>query len=303
MISHARHGGFVKLVLVVGLAASACLAGAGQAPPTVTLCGTRATPPARWEHVVWIWFENKDFRSVVGPGRAPFINRTLIPSCGLATNYHAIAHPSLPNYIAATSGLAGDALRPFASNCNAFGPCRVDAASIYGQAPSWGSYAQSMRRPCTRGFTGAYAARHNPAVYYRELADCDRHAVKLRMLASDLDADTLPAFVTITPNMCRSMHDCSVRTGDAWLRRVIRRLTASAAYQRGTMAIVVTFDEGDGGDNHVATLVLSPSTMPGTRSSARYTHYSLLRTTEEMLGLPLLGRAPQARSMRAAFNL
>ena len=51
------------------------------------------------------------------------------------------------------------------------------------------------------------------------------------------------------------------------------------------------------------TIILSPSTVSGTRSSVRFTHYSLLRTTEEMLGLPPLGRVPQARSMRTAFNL
>jgi hypothetical protein len=69
------------------------------------------------------------------------------------------------------------------------------------------------------------------------------------------------------------------------------------------MAIVVTFDASEDGDNHVPAIILSPSTVPGTRSSVRFTHYSLLRTTEEMLGLPLLGRAPQAQSMRTAFNL
>ena len=69
------------------------------------------------------------------------------------------------------------------------------------------------------------------------------------------------------------------------------------------MAIVVTFDESDGGDNHIPTLIVSPSTVPGTRSSVRFTHYSLLGTTEEMLGLPPLGRARQAQSMRTAFNL
>ena len=261
------------------------------------------TPPARWDHVVWIWFENKDFGSVIGHGKAPFINRTLVPSCGLATNYHGLTHPSLPNYIAATSGLSGDALKPFAHDCNAVGPCLIGAASIYGQAPSWGAYAESMRRPCARRPTGPYAPKHNPAVYYRSLGDCDQHAVNTRMLGRDLDADTLPAFATITPNLCHSMHDCSVRNGDAWLRRIILRLTASPAYQRGTMAIIVTFDESEGGDNHIATFIVSPSTVPGTRSPLRFTHYSLLRTTEEMLGLPLLGHARRARSMRTAFNL
>ena len=43
--------------------------------------------------------------------------------------------------------------------------------------------------------------------------------------------------------------------------------------------------------------------MPLT-SGARFDHYSLLRTTEELLGIPeYLGQAAHARSMRKAFNL
>jgi acid phosphatase len=86
-----------------------------------------------------------------------------------------------------------------------------------------------MRRPCTHWFTGLYAASHNPAVYYQNLAQCPAHDVSLRALRPALDTETLPAFVFITPNMCDSMHNCSVAVGDAWLRRIIRRLTASAA--------------------------------------------------------------------------
>jgi len=50
--------------------------------------------------------------------------------------------------------------------------------------------------------------------------------------------------------------------------------------------------------------VVSPSTPQGTRSATLFNHYSLLRTTEEMLGISsILGRARSERSMRAAFNL
>jgi len=269
-------------------------------------CGLRATPPATYEHVVWVWFENHGYGQVVGSHAAPFMNRALIPACGLATNYQALTHPSLPNYIAATSGLSGNALAPFAHDCNAVGTCRIGATSLFEQAPSWGAYAESMRRPCVHWFTGSYAASHNPAVYYRALTDCREHALNLRALARDLDQDTLPAYVSVTPNMCHSMHNCSVTSGDAWLRRLLGRLTASAAYQRGTMAIFVTFDESDdhSADHNVPMFVVSPSTVPGTRAAARFNHYSLLRTTEEMLGIqPYLGRASRAPSMRAAFNL
>jgi hypothetical protein len=160
-----------------------------------------------------------------------------------------------------------------------------------------------MRKPCTHFFTGPYAASHNPAVYYTTLQDCSLRDVGLGALRANLAADSLASFVFVTPNMCHSMHNCSVRTGDAWLRHIVRLLTESPAYQRGTMAIAVTFDESDGGDNHVATFVVAPSTVPRTRADESFTHYSLLYTTEEMLGLPPLGRARGAQSMRAAFNL
>src|SRR5262249_12989014 len=173
-----------------------------------------------------------------------------------------------------------------------------------------------MPRPCGHYFTGLYAASHNPAVYYRELTDCPEHAVPYGRLQADLDSDTLPAFVFITPNMCHSMHNCSVRAGDAWLAKTMRALAASPAYQRGTTAIFVTFDEGEKGGSdrcttnttdagcHVPILVVSPSTPPGTRSATLFNHYSLLRTTEEMLGITTyLGWAGRAPSMRSAFNL
>jgi hypothetical protein len=285
------------------VAASRAAAAPAPVPP---LCGLTTAAPARWEHVVWIFFENHSFGEIVGSGAAPFMNRILARQCGLATNYRDLTHPSVPNYIAATSGLALDALGPLANDCNATGPCHTSAPSIFALAPSWGAYEESMRRPCTHWFTGPYAASHNPAVYYTDLPDCRAHDVNLRGLQPALDGDTLPAFVFITPNMCHSMHDCSVGTGDGWLRHVVRRLAASAAYRRGTTAIIVTFDESDkdSSDDRIATFVIAPSTPTRARSGAPFTHYSLLRTTEEMLGVaPLLGQARHARSMRAAFGL
>jgi hypothetical protein len=44
--------------------------------------------------------------------------------------------------------------------------------------------------------------------------------------------------------------------------------------------------------------------MPGTKSGTAFTHYSLLRTTEELLGIStFLGNAASATSMRSAFGL
>ena len=298
------------LLLAFGILPAPSPAGANS------LCGTLPSPPAVWEHVVWIWLENHGYDEIVGSSAAPFINRTLIAGCGLATNAHNETHPSLPNYIAATSGMAPGRLGRWDSDCNATPSCRTRAPNLFGQAASWGAYAESMRKPCGHFFTGLYAASHNPAVYYRSLTDCPLHDVPYARLQQDLDADVLPAFTFVTPNMCHDMHNCSVQTGDAWVAHAIRDLVASAAYRRGTMAIFVTFDEGEpsGSDHcafnthdpgcHVPIIVVSPSTPSGARSGAMFNHYSLLRTTEEMLGIgEYLGAARNARSMRAAFNL
>lgn len=71
-------------------------------------CGTVATAPA-YKHVVWIWMENHSFSDIIGSSQAPYLN-SLASECGLATNYHNVSHPSLPNYLAATSGLSPNAL-------------------------------------------------------------------------------------------------------------------------------------------------------------------------------------------------
>jgi hypothetical protein len=126
----------------------------------------------------------------------------------------------------------------------------------------------------------------------------------------------LAAFTLIVPNMCDNAHSCPLSAADEWLRTWVPKLTRTAAYRSGTTALFVTWDEGAGGSEgercakyagscHVATIVVSPSTRRGTFSDTYYTHYSLLKTTEQLLGLPLLGHAadPATRSLRAEFGL
>ena len=83
-------------------------------------------------------------------------------------------------------------------------------------------------------------------------------------------------------------------------------IQASAAWTPGAV-LFITWDEDDGGSgNHVATLVVSPSTPAGTTSSAAFSHYSLLKTTEQMLGIgTYLAHAGDSstNSMGAAFDL
>ena len=79
--------------------------------------------------------ENHSSSAIIGSSQAPYFN-TLAKECGLATNYHNITHPRLPNYIAATSGLSYSALRNFLPDCSPKAGCNTPANSIFGQGES-----------------------------------------------------------------------------------------------------------------------------------------------------------------------
>ena len=262
--------------------------------PTSSSPCVGAAPPITYDHVVWIVFENHSYGSVIGSDQAPYLN-SLAAQCASATNMFAETHPSLPNYLAMTSGStygitddAGPSSHP------------ISAVNIFSEVGDWRALEESMPSPCATADSGEYAVRHNPPTYYTDLsASCPTRDVPMSTSAPDVSA----AFTFITPNLCDDMHDCSVANGDKWLSGVLPRILSSAEYAAGRTAIFVTWDEGDT-DNHIPTLVVAPSVHPGTLVGTLLTHYSLLRTTEEMLGLPsLLGAAASATSMRLPFGL
>jgi hypothetical protein len=275
--------------------------------PTGSAACTGATPPTTYDHVVWIWFENK--APVVGSSSAPYFS-SLAGQCGLATNYHGITHPSLPNYLAATGGSTFGVTDDDPPAVHPIGE-----ASIFSQVTAaggqWRAYDESMPGSCALDSAGTYAVRHNPAAYYTGLrTDCARWDLPMGTTSSgaflrDLADGTFGTFTFVTPDLCNDTHDCSVSTGDSWLASWMPRIVGSAAYRAGRTAVVVTFDEDDDrSGNLVSTIVVAPAVRAGTTSSVAFDHYSLLRTTEEMLGLPTtVGAAGEASSMRSAFHL
>ena len=299
----------------LGIASQSGLAGAAPKPPSNGApCGTMPRSATHYSHVIWIFMENHSYGSIMGNPTAPYIN-FLASECGLATNYHNISHPSLPNYIAATSGLPYAGISQFSGDCNVSAACSTSAPSIFSQGETWKSYEESMPSNCFNGNTNLYAIRHNPAPYYTTLSECATNDVPFTQLSSDLAGATLPAFSFITPNLIDDMHNGTVADGDTWLLQNLPTITSSSEYQSGTVAVFITWDEGEGGttnqcaDNssdvgcHVATLVVSPSTVPGTQSMTFFSHYSLLRTTEKLLHLPALNQAAGVANMVSAFNL
>jgi hypothetical protein len=245
---------------------------------------------------VWILFENTGYTGIIGNSSAPYIN-SLANTYGLATNYFAIGHPSAPNYVAMTSGTDG-------SCCTDDGYHQLNVPSIFSQLPGGQSRSleENMPSNCDTGNSGEYAIRHNPMPYYLPVigADCQNYDVPLVNATPDLSAK----FTFITPNLCNDMHDCSTQTGDTWLSQEMPAIMARPEYTSGTTAIFITWDEDGNGfsdNNQVATIVVSPYTH-AVKDNTAYTHYSLLRTAEDLLGLPPLGAAATANSMVGHFG-
>jgi hypothetical protein len=205
----------------------------------------------------------------------------------VATDYHAVAHPSLPNYLALTSG---STLGCSSDAC----PTRsFRARSVFSQLRRhdrrWRAWEESMPSRCAVSDAAPYAVRHNPPPYFRNLfpSSCPRHD---RPYPAHLP-DRIPGFTFITPNLCDDMHDCSVSTGDAWARSHVPPLL-----RRGAI-VVITFDEGSG-TNHVYCAARGPGTGHGVRRTRSFTHYSVLAGIERHFGMPRLQRAAGARPIR-----
>ena len=304
--------------------AAACLLAGVRAPAASAagLCGGRTgTAPQTYRHVVVIMDENQSYGDIIGRSSAPYLNH-LAAVCGLATNFRGVTHPSHPNYMAITGGIRTPA-------------GYIDAPNIFRQVRraggSWRVYEEAMPTNCDRKSAAPYKAGHNPGISYASIRSGCRHwDVGWSAFKRNVAAHRLPTYAFITPDQCHNMHaSCTrgtnaIRAGDNWLRRVIPQIVHTPGYQRGRTVIFITWDEGSNGQSaeqrgenclalvhlndrscHVPTFVMSEYIAPGTRSGLLFSHYSVLQTTERLLGVePFIGHAadPTTDGMRAAFG-
>lgn len=266
----------------------------------VPSAGAAAPAVPSFDHAIVIVFENKERGHVLGSRSAQTFNRYARVFANL-TAYYAVTHPSLPNYLALVSGSTHGITRS-CTKCLVGGPSLADTLEASGR--TWKTYAEGLP---VAGYTGAasgrYAKKHNPFLYFREVvADPARRArvVPLGELKRDLQESAFPDFALIVPDLCNSMHDCSVSVGDTWLRRIVPPLL-----KLPQTAIFVTFDEGSTrvrGGGHTPALVLGTAVRPNSRNRALSGHYGLLRTIEQAWGLPLLGASARARPITGIWK-
>lgn len=230
---------------------------------------------------------------------------------GYATDYHAVTHPSLPNYFAIFAGATF-----VSSDCSPGPGCVPDPPSVWGQTLAAGKtareYVEAMPSNCDRAGSGEYAPRHAVWAYWAtpaEQAGCAANDVPMGTtssgaLASDIASGNLPVTGAMIPNLCNDAHDCPLSTADAWLRKWVPRLMSGPDWASGDLTVIVTFDEDDGSaGNNVPLVVLDPRLHGKVVTGAGFTHYSLTRWLDDNAGLPDLRNAAAAPDLRAAFGL
>jgi phospholipase C len=310
-----------------------------------------ATQPV--DRIFFVMMENQSFDNVIGrhdPANVnledtPFIT-ALAENNGLSTLSFGTTHPSLPNYMSFISGQVFDMHndnpscfgipKPSGPCVSAHGvPTLVDSLEAKGM--SWAGYFQSMP---TVGYLGSqfpasvalYAQKHNPFVYFDNIAHNQTRLARLKPMAS-LTADlalgaNAPQFEFIVPDQCHDMHgqapcdnfDILLREGDTMVKSLVTKIEASPAFTANSI-IIVTWDEDDYsstlgccdapsfpkgaqfGGGHIATIFISGTSGPALRSYHPYNELSILSTIENVWGLPLLGKTADAANVKPMLDL
>src|SRR6267378_66797 len=295
-----------------GLSFSA--ASSGPSAPIVS-----SAPPAgaNFDYVVSIVMENKGICDILTScgGSAPYLT-SLAAASALATSYQGCTFPSLGNYLcitaASTFGCSTDA-PPNSTACtraawNATNLVdRLVAANL-----TWKSYQESMPSNCFSGNQYPYAVKHNPFVYYKDIATNTSRCARVipsgtsnQALLNDLNSTaTASHYMWLTPNLCHDMHDCNVTAGDNFLASLVPQILNSTVFQTQRATLFITFDEDGGGRGspNIFTIWAGPAARHGFTSNVAHNHYSALRTIEANWNLtPLNGNDTAAVPMIEFF--
>ncbi len=269
------------------------------------------------KHVIVIFLENENATSIAGNNDAPYINDVLLQNYSVAENYHSIAHPSLPNYVAAISG------GTFNITSNNYPIKSIASNSVVdlleGHNVTWKAYMESMpgdiKGVCdspilNAGGTYGYFTKHDPFAYFTDVMKNKTRCTKvvpLTQFSADLADDQLPEYSFITPNILDDGHTTplnasacppsgtELQCADIWLSGFMPRIIGNPVF--ANTIVFITWDESIRPKNanvtdtmRVPLIVVSPYSKKGFVDDATvYSHYSLLATVEKIENIGNLG--------------
>ena len=256
------------------------------------------------KHVYIVAEENHSYQHLVGSANMPYLNG-LINQNGLATQFYANQHSSLPDYFWVTAGQA--------ITQNNETTLTYDVDNIVRRVMQLGltykSYAQSLPYAGFAGlYSGDYMKRHAPLPYFTDMGNSQTEMLKhvpIDQLLTDINSGNLPNFAFITPDAAHDMHNCPIteaqceQLADQFLQQYIQPLLARPEFQPGGDGLLIIWaDEADldtdnacsatvstGCGGHILVALVGPQVKKGFQSTTTYHHESVLRTMLEALGV------------------
>jgi phosphatidylinositol-3-phosphatase len=237
------------------------------------------------DHIIFVWFENKNYSQIINSASAPYIN-SLIPEGTLFTNFHALGHPSYPEYIKFFSGTDNGKRDNNCVNDKPFNvPNLYTQLNLKGKSFAW--YSEGL--PFTGSDTCSaypYAERHNPVTIFSNVPG----SVNKTFAEFPSNYSMLEKVVCITPNLKNDMHDGSILEGDTWLKNNLKPLIDWCKTHNSVF--VIYFDEDNGTvDNHIAVLAVGEPIKKNYTDSLRYNHYNMTRTILEKYSAAPIGNS------------
>lgn len=256
---------------------------------TSLACATPKTDdsPQSWpeiKHVVLILLENETIQNAL---KQPYLKSLYQQGAGLSHNT-AITHPSQPNYIALVAGTTDGVT----NDDNVTVTYKNIADLLEAKGLTWKAYAEGWPGHCFLGEkSGSYYRKHVPFLSFQSVQSNPARCANIATGAdffTDLAAGKLPAYSFYVPDINNDGHNTNVAYASRWLKKTFGPVLSNPDVLKDTL-FIITFDEGIGRNNVVYTAFVGAGVKPGTLSSVPYTHYSILKTVEAILGTGELG--------------
>lgn len=236
-------------------------------------------------HIVIVVEENHSYSQIAGNKNAPYINQLMKEGANF-TSYHALEHPSQPNYLDLFSGSNQGVTNDSCPNTFSAPSLGSQLLSKGGASLSFAGYSEGLP---TTGFTGcsagAYARKHSPWVDFSNIPASANQPFS----NFPKDYNQLPTVAFVIPDLNHDMHNGTIQAADTWLQQNLSSYVSWAKTHNSML--IVTWDEANGStSNRVPTIMVGPMIKPGNYSE-KLNHFNLLHTIESMYGLPALGKS------------
>ncbi|WP_235841957.1 alkaline phosphatase family protein [Neobacillus fumarioli] len=235
------------------------------------------------DRIVIVIEENHASQQINGNQSAPYMNSLAFQGANF-TNYHAIEHPSQPNYLdifsGSNQGVTNDRMPKTKFTADNL------ASELIAKNYTFAGFSEDLP---SVGFNGEkhnhYARKHNPWVNFTNVPKLANQPLK----NFRTDFHKLPTVSFVIPNLQHDMHDGTIKEADQWLKEHLDAYVKWA--KTNNSLLIVTWDEDDNShENTIPTFFVGPMVKQGEYHQ-KVNHFNLLRTIEDIYGLPHAGES------------